>query len=945
MSTVCRTFLESNQRKVFGIFEVKKIHDHGGSSDRLLALTDAYVCYFKDNIKDKTYTWIELTYISLDDKIIILEFGSEDNLMRFIPDNLDQVREIIGCIIQRVLTTYEYEDLELSNFTKYKYRPTPNSLIARFNCSAIQSGTTKEIKDFPNVVEFAKKLFSTKRKVISLTPDQINCLAVPMMRTVQAADYIESLEFPEPLSIDIFDILSKYVSDDFPPLHIQITGEATESFQTFIDELNETNALIGLSFKNSNFTKAQLQILENIRNSSLTCLSLQNSYSNEIIGQEYRTSALFRNLKMLNLDYTQNVDFQDLYDNCPHLISLSVAYCNLELNDILHVIFGKHKYKMKMLNISGNLCSQLNVQNLFMPQSLIRFDVADVKWSDNAFQQMFELIFTSNFPYGIYINFSNAQMTENDTKMLNLTLKSMPTKCVCGLDWSNNPIPKNFNNFIARCENLRELNVSGCYSAENKDSLVELGNSLAKLQKFQSITLIGTPEKHIAEHAVEFINNLSGAFQLNTINLANQQINQQAINILLDLTYLNKNIFQLSFKGNSASIEGIYNSLKRFEDTKRTILIDDFTDEINNAATTPHSKAIAKCLINLIAFLQKGGVIEDKPDGIEIPFDDIPFGWTMPDSSRFPMYINQEIEHLVTKPLIPGMTVFTRPRKFSLIKDISPSDDKVHIVYRKRISDNESDSGMPRRKTNYDSDDGIKKNKIGRKLFISSESEDESDSELQHKTSSGSRSTEENSEPVKKGAIKFKVEENEENKEPGKGIAASGSLPNKISVNAAATPKKVKKRKRSSTVNSKILEQRHDSNSDSIESAEQPPSKRHKLPHTLDGEPAHPKRRRKSAIPKDKIEEIDQKIKKPMRKSLDASALEKKKTRKSVQFNENSPESDFLNAVKNEILITKRASWEFPLKPVEEIAESDVIKQMKEKYSLTSLTRTVFFED
>lgn len=927
MASLCRSYLESCHRQIFGIFEVQKVRERGASSDRLLALTDAFICYFKDTVKDKSFPWTSLSYISLDDNIILLEFGSEDKIMRFIPENIKKVKEIIGCIIQRVLTTYESEDLELKNFTTYKYDYTPDSLLARLYCSAIQSNMMDEVNNNQNIIEFAKNnLFRKKQKVVKIRANQIDKLATPIMKTLQSADYIESLEFVEPMNFDIFKILGEFISDDFPPKHIQVTGKLTANFQHFIDEINESKKLIGLTFKDCDFTQENIQTLENIRNSSLKSLSLQNCLQGKY-EFTYAQSSLFTNLKTLNMDYTKALDFERLYENCAHIQILSVAYCNLDISMVLTQISKYPNHSIKMLNVSGNTCTELKSKDLNLPQALIRFDAADINWPEMTFIQVLDLFLTSNFPYGIYLNFSNSTITENDANKINVAFKNIPTRCLYGLDWSYNQISGNFNKFISRCDNLHELAVSGCYSSSNSEDLIELGNSLAKLQYIEKIIMAGTEEKHIGVHAASFINNLSAALQINTLNLSNQKLNQQSINILFDLVYLNRNLSQISFKGFDASIEGIFSSMKRFEYTKRTIFVDDFTDDINSAATTPQTKQIAKNLFELIGKLLKGGINEGRPENFEEPFNENPFVWVMEDFQRFPYYLSEEVEKTLSRPLLLGMAVNDKPQKFSYLKEAGTSDDEVHMVMiRRRMSTDSGDEG-------------------GRRKFkLKDIKNDDSSSFEESEALSMSRSDNESSKTTK--SVEFDsmstktVPINNEPEMKSAGIKASSSMPSGIIT--IDDPKKPKRKRKSAVIfvggGSKV---------DSSEGSTDTPlsmteSKFRMSDARFDNMPT-PHKKRRRAKSKMELTGFEEPLPKKPKKAEIPRTGEKKK-RRSVQFSIKNENSQTLFALTSEFLQSKKPTIDFPIKPIE-LQTTDTLKLLKETYSLKSLCKTIFRDE
>ena len=1002
-----RAEIETQGRAVYCVYEVEKIHNgKNGSDKRILAVTDSFIC-FKGGKKDWTFYWIDLESMEIQGEKIILDFDkTEESRFQFICDksSLPVIKASIGCVVQRVLTKHEQRSLKISDFTDLEYKYTPNSIMARFFCYIMKFKLERTLRDIKDSIFILGNIFSSRFPYIYID-NRISGIMQALLGALYRCSYLQSLEFVQQMTCDVFSMLSHVVGNRFPASHILFTGPVSRTFPSFIDAIKNAVSckLEGLTFRDSNFDEATLDKLGELdQNCDISSISLQGAINPEIlptIYDKFFVSPLMSQIKMVCFDGNQGIDFGKCFTILKSATCFSFYACNIDIYEVFNSLISQgYDRNIQMLNLGRNFCSkpiEIDNESKKLPKTLLRIDVDSCKWEPDTFPTFIFSILSQPLEFGIHLNLSYTNFENNEEwKKIDKTLKRIKNSNLAQLDWSGNVIGDNFASFISKQKRLINLYVCNCYNSSNIEALYALGDSISSLDNLLTYSMENTPqyENKIGENISQFIDKLKNK-NLQNINISMNNIGSKGLDSLYNIISESESIEVVSFKGTGLfNIDEIITFTSKLLQAGKKLYIDYPYPDIEVGNQNGDGKDKVDTLRDNLWKLMPDEIYPSENDVFEDPLKETPIEYKWDIIQTYPLFITDEINdileegHFYDEKEPTGNTENNKTQNSDSSDDDSNSDSD---------SSDESSSDdikikKPAKKTKTkttildssdDSDDDIKhktkakKNNKKKNILIDS-SDDDSDSDadtfipkIAKKKQNGKN---------KKTALSDDSEDDDRYSFNHKSKKGRNVLTSNISSSSNDDNNKTSKKKKA------IISSDSDESSDDANNHKKKTQKG-KKPWEIesssddsDDEEQIPKKKKQQKSPKKKHQEssdsdnsdnllLKKKKKKAKQQSDDSDdddigkfKISKRppkkgrqnsdddddeiryvplKNRKNRKISSSDSEDERIPPQKQQ---NKKPVWKFPIETVDEVDDSQVVKDLQIRYSLKNLCATVF---
>ena len=969
-----RAEIETQGRFVYCVYNVEKLHNgKNGSAERILAVVDAFVC-FKGGKKDWLYYWIDLESMEIDDDKIILVFDNdEDSKFQFICDksSLPVVKASKGCVVQRVLTKHEQRSLKISDFTDAEYKYTPNSILARFFSYILKYKLERTLKDIKDFMPILGSIFSSRFPYIYLD-NKLASVMQAMIGALYRCSFLQSLEFVQQMTCDVYAILSHVVGNRFPAIHMLFTGPVSRSFPSFIDAIKNavSSRLEGLTFRNSNFVQADLDKLGELdQNCNISSISLQGAIDSEIlptIYDKFFLSPLMSQIKMVCFDGNQGIDYGKCFSLLKNATCFSFYACNIDIFDVFNVLIAQgYDRKIQMLNLGRNYCSkpiEIDDESKRLPKSLLRIDADSCKWEPDTFPSFIYSILTQELEFGLHFNLSYTVFENSEEwDKVDKTLKKIKHSNLAHFDWSGNTIGEHFSSFIGRQKRLIGLYVGNCYNSTNIDALYKLGDSISSLNNLITLSLANNPqnENKVGDNISQFIDKLQKT-KIQNLNLSMNNIGVKGLESLYQLVIESESLEVISFRGTGLfNIDEIINFTSKLLESGKKLYIDYPYQDIDVGSQNGDGRDKVSTLRNNMWRLMPDEIYPTENDLFEDPLQETPIEYKWDIIEIYPLFITDEINDILEDGHFYDENKSSDAGKSSKkqTNDSSDSDganssssdeessdeivkkSKKKSIKSKKYSDSSDDSDEIKRKP---------KTKNKKKITFTENSDDsdsDSDTFKPKKTNKNQKSKKNAiSDSSDDDTLTFKNKSRKGRNVLSSNISSDDDSPNSSDSDESSDDIKIKNNKRKKPWE---IETSSDDSEKLTKLKKKSPKKKRKEPSDSDNSDNLPlkKKKKKATEPEDSDDISKFKVAmRPPKKGRNGSdddeniryiPMQNRKNRK--YSSSDSDEKD--SPQKHQ---SKKPVWKFPIETVDEVDDSQVVKDLQNRYSLKNLCATVF---
>ena len=439
---------------------IEKINRHGISQRRLLIITELEILIFeKQNFKENLILKNKLTWFNIS-KIEILSINEikffffeevEDFFIKkgeekFIYIKTELMKNILKHFRYILETSFNDEELPIFNFLKILLNQKKKSknflnrfkLLLKFKNKNLNNENKLYLEKFINSKTYFFKLDSISFIISELYLFLISLEFIPSINT---------LIIPFFISIDIFEILSKFILKNKTIKHLVFINKINKNFFKLIHSINSlTNPKIkSISFQNCDFSSEIINEIGNLYSiHSIKRLKIVNSLREQFITSFFN---LFNNIigfskiTLLSINKSKGVNINTLLNNLPNLIELSASYCDFELSDFFSTLTNLNS-KIERLSISGNKCSKRIDINIKLPIELNSLSMNDISWEISSLIILWDILinFKSNTSIPLQLQISKMNLSNEKWDEFFNNLKGKGSLFLNALKWDENPL-------------------------------------------------------------------------------------------------------------------------------------------------------------------------------------------------------------------------------------------------------------------------------------------------------------------------------------------------------------------------------------------------------------------------------------------------------------------------------------------------------------------------
>lgn len=592
---------------------------------RLIILTERHLFYFSRYlVLKKKFNLLKIDGITIDKKQIAIDFTLDYGIPNQIKISLpkdwgrtkDNLADKLFYIIQHLLTNpeinrirfnIEIDDMtssqeRLSNLTLKSY---PSYYGAFCHLQSLLENPEVKLEIFDEIrIRF---LIFFHKKLVDLTtftrPESASKILLEILPLCPSFKYLSIRQFE---NTNIYQYLNEYTEYMTTIENISIDGDATDlvSFNNFLKKMREnlSSKMVGLSFKNSNFSNDHLNsLIQYISARKIQSLEFQSCFSDKTVFQYFHTNFLttlsqFQHFTSLYLEDIESINFDALHKYLPpQLKSLSIVNCNVLIDQVFNTLNSKSGSipNLSVLNLSYNTFNSKH-----------KTHISSMAFTIPTFLTVI-ILDNVTFPYGVLVPFlsslfrainndtdiSLVHMISSEDDIANLDSmfarlvsefrrKKIEMKFIRSLKWDFNPISSNFISFLELQTSLLSLSVSGCYCPKDSDGFddfcryISRNRSITKLvcRRFNQISL-----ESLTSRLIEAV----GKSKINYLDISNSRGGSLCYDQLKSLISFKRNNGQQSLEA-SATVSNlrclIFDGLRPY--SKEQLL--DFVQFIDN---------------------------------------------------------------------------------------------------------------------------------------------------------------------------------------------------------------------------------------------------------------------------------------------------------------------------------------------------------------------------
>ena len=531
---------------------VTKVHNRQGKGPRILVLTDVFVSFYrvkKNPTRDRTMYWPYLTHIAASIDSINLEFGTEH--MQFLSGDSNSILQKIIKTVQRILSPDEFMRLGFGHSIENRLSPNGRGVVSRFIGICLKSGVAK----MEPLLTHVTKLAIGRCTVLDLSRvENIGHMLVILFKTLRVVDYLESILLPRTERSQVTNAIAEYLKAPFPLRHIGFLGQVPFNFPVVLGQLCDQSGigLTGMTFTNCNLTDLDITAIQKFMiNRGLKSVGFRNSVNQGLIHVFYEAfwaTQIHENLMMMNLDMTNDLVIPNLLSVIPNVYSLSLAYCGLDIAEVIPQIAESRITNLVYLNLCGNRCGRsLAGKSLRLPRKMKRIDLADVKWEHFSLTGVVQFLFEYDWNDGLDLSLSRIHGTDRDWNELFAYFGKVSRTPLVSLTWNDNKVSTGLFNMISASFHLRKLIMCGSLSYHSKEQISDFAEHLVHLPVLSSLILKGSRTTMMLSSSMPLVEKLKKIRNLRFVDVSNNQIGRDAMDALINIVSESRTISTVNF--------------------------------------------------------------------------------------------------------------------------------------------------------------------------------------------------------------------------------------------------------------------------------------------------------------------------------------------------------------------------------------------------------------
>lgn len=522
---------------------------------KLILLTDA-CCYclapymFGKLRIASHYYWFHIKNVLTTDETSFQLIFKEGEVLIYHKD-AKMLLDTIFNHLHTIETQVELNELKI-DFSSYNISVSPN-FMTRF--CALSFSLERSPPD--PVIAFIDRIVELSLHEIDLVffknfPDFIE----PFFRSLVFAPFIKSLVVPKCDIDGIWTHLTGLFRSNATVQHLTINQQLSNKFHSFCSCLcsNQALALKSLNFIDVEFTPEYIDFLSTIIVArDITILSIENSLDLLSQNRLYKHIQLmhqFEKLRVLNLNNTKGINLDGFFNSCFNISTVYLENCEIEISDFFKRL-ASTKSTFQLVSLNGNQCND-NIEELNIPDTLQSLFLSNISWSSGNFAKVFKF-FVQKSHFQLII--ANTELDDWNSFFKSLNRIDLP--CIMSLSWENNPLHSLFMIFLRKCNSLKYLNISGCFSF-NDDFINQFCPFIKQTSSLQNLKMRGTAEKHLALQTSHFFEALLLNKSIEIIDISYQKILAIGLLEFAKVLVQNWTIQSIEFDGSDVDSPSIY---------------------------------------------------------------------------------------------------------------------------------------------------------------------------------------------------------------------------------------------------------------------------------------------------------------------------------------------------------------------------------------------------
>lgn len=536
---------------------VMKCHDHRGEAKRILVLSDAFICYFKDllvPVQDRTFYWTDLTSLTYRNNRLDLEFRSHP--FRFTSRLSEVIFDKIVALLRCSMTSPELEAIAFSPAIQSTPRLNGWGIISRFRMEALNAGVKFEQSD----IAIIQKNISQQSPIIDLTALSNTDLLPAFLTASACSPWIECIKLPKVFQAD--KVVAFLTSPQCHLTHIIVSGGLSSDLHHLLNGIEQSSTLYGISFEGFELTKEMLaDIRESILKKELYTLGFNNSLPTRLTSsfvQNFLQPGVTDRLMMLNLNYIKGIDIPSLLKQIPNVASLSLEGCGLELGEFFNALARSQMSRICLLNLSKNFCVNQIDRSLQRPTTLQTLYINGCSFRNKALRSLFRFILGSQWPSGLALHADGIEVVfgeafdEND---FDSVIDGFDKSPVHEFSWNSNQLSNGLVRYLERSRHLRVLYLADLIKLCDYGLI---GSALSNMKHLRQLVLSNT---YLGANFIPILHSIESLPSLHYLDVRNSLMGDEGIECLGSLIRIIPCLVSLFFDGshfkNFSSLEGL----------------------------------------------------------------------------------------------------------------------------------------------------------------------------------------------------------------------------------------------------------------------------------------------------------------------------------------------------------------------------------------------------
>ena len=595
---------------------------------RIVVVTERCIQFYEPKSTDpmKSLSYFAITDMSLSQNKLVLTCQTKTHWIQSpkAQEILAHVRDAFGQI---------FTEQGLAKFNIQKPVVQSNYMVYMRMLEEIR---IKNIVLKPSVFKDLKHTILYQRQDACLPFGNKDAVTV-MLRILPMCQFISGLSLGVPLE----DADVKWLEQSPHLRFLGIVGGIGEVLGSYLKQ----SQLFNFSVANAQLSSEELCVLENS-----PCLGFE--FHNAIAAHAYpyffETFISNKAPVLLNMDYTKLLNFKALMAHGGCLKMLSMAFCGLEIQEVLEALESAHMNQLQFLNLSGNKCSARTKMTMKLPDSLFSVMVNDVVWSSGCLVSFFAMVMNS-FVNGVRLSISRIQASDTEFNQLFALFGSIPYTPLNSLSWNENPVHENLIKLLEKSPYLVYLSLNRCLSSEDSDIIGKFADYIQATENLKYLRMRGGKGKFLEQHTGRILAAVQKS-KIEILDLSKSHCGDKGIADFRNCISNNSSLRIIDLDGIDPSSLEEYQKLLELNQPKTNTRISYPRKDINMLSETENVDPLKAAL-----------VIHDESE-MGKPFRVFKYEKDL----DFPHQISHELQDRLTNETVPPNRVGPLPREISV---------------------------------------------------------------------------------------------------------------------------------------------------------------------------------------------------------------------------------------------------------------------------------------